>query len=158
MSCFHDLIKHIRPEAFRRVLKREGWKYSSFTFASETWHDLSRKSCLSAFYRFFTFPTQYYGPDGVNLKEQIHNIKHLATTLNQDLTQLIHDLLEYSFEIYIELEDVVQRVSSYGGAGGLSVNEVLPSVFESKLRWVIDDVARFSRGRDVYAEPAGSAE
>lgn len=133
-----DLIKHIRPEAFRRVLEREGWKMVGFDYRSESWADL-----LGDRSRFFTFCILYFGPDECSEEGIQISIEDLASHLTQDPNELITQLLDHSFQIYAELEDVVQRVSSYGGAGGLSVNEVLPDVFEGKLKWAIEDAARY---------------
>jgi len=135
-----DLIKHIRPEAFRRVLKREGWSLSSRSFDAEDWFIGDTKGLL----RFFRFNTFYFGPDveipGKSIDSEIQALNS-ATYIGYGA--LITQLLDHSFQIYAELEDVVQRVSSYGGAGSLSVNEVLPDVFEGKLKWAIEDAARY---------------
>ena len=122
-------------------MKREGWVFASATIDSEIW---VRYGAVDEQPRFFTLGSQYFGPDTAEKGNDYSTVLDLAIVLARRDSEIITQLLDYTLEIYAELEDVVQRVSSYGGAGGLSVNEVLPEVFEGKLKWAIDDADRFS--------------
>jgi len=139
-----SLVHHIRPESFRRLLKAAGWELRSFSFASETWCGLAGSPSHN---RFFTLPTVYFGPNRVNIKEQILVIKNLSKLLEVGPNQLVQDLLSYSLQLYAELEGAVRDVASYGGVGSNIANELLPEVYRYKLMSAIDS---------AYASPVGS--
>jgi len=139
-----SLVHHVRPESFRRLLKAAGWELSSFSFASETWRGLADSPSHN---RFFTLPTVYFGPNRVNIKEQISVIKNLGKLLDIEPALLVEDLLSYSLQLYAELEGAVRDVVSYGGVGSNIANEILPEVYRYKLMSAIDS---------AYASPVGS--